>query len=457
MTEDAELLRRYVEEKSEEAFAELVQRHLGLVYACALRRVGGDPQLAEDVAQQVFTDVARRATVLARRPVLAGWLFTSARFAAAKAMRTARRRLDREQEAHLMQELSQGTMAQFDWEKARPVLDDAIGELNERDREAILLRFFEGRDFPTMGAKLNLSDNAARMRVERALEKLRTLLEHRGVTSTAAAIATVLSHQAVVAMPVGLATSVTSAALAGGAIATGAGAGGGASAVITFMSVTKLQIGIAGALAVAGATGFVIQAQGNEGLRREMANLQRQNQEIASLQVENKRLENTAAEVAGLRQDDVALARLRDEAAALQESLQKMAQMSAAKTPDRAATETNTPARRFSAKTSAVFSKLKPLQEAKDWSGMIGLLDGLIPQIEPTSYDMAMILDMKAKLYLAQEQYSKAIEPWEKALQLSDQFKYFDDQQSCNLVYFLAQLRYQSGGPTSEVPQGLWF
>ena len=274
MIEDAELLRRYAEGGSEEAFAELVQRHLGLVYGCALRRVAGDAQLAEDVAQQVFSDVARRATSLARRPVLAGWLFTSARFAAAKAMRAARRRLDREQEAHLMQELSQDTMGQFDWEKARPVLDDAIGELNERDRVAILLRFFEGRDFPTMGAKLNLSDNAARMRVERALEKLRTRLEHRGVTSTAAAIATVLTQHAAVAMPAGLATSVTSAALAGGALTAVAGAGG-VSAAITFMTVTKLQIGIAGALAIAGTTGFVVQTRSNDALCQEIAILHR--------------------------------------------------------------------------------------------------------------------------------------------------------------------------------------
>ena len=168
MIEDAELLRRYAEDKSEVAFAELVQRHLGLVYACALRRVGGNQQLAEDVAQQVFTDVARRATTLARRPVLAGWLFTSTRFAAAKAMRTARRRLEREQKAYIMQQLSQDVTARIDWEKARPVLDDAIGELSDVDREAVLLRYFEGRDFSSVGAKLNLTGNAARMRVERA-------------------------------------------------------------------------------------------------------------------------------------------------------------------------------------------------------------------------------------------------------------------------------------------------
>ena len=103
------------------------------------------------------------------------------------------------------------------------------------------------------------------------------------------------------------------------------------------------------------------------------------------------------------------------------------------------------------------WTTLKPLQDAKDWAGMIGLLDTLISQVEPTSYDMALILDMKAKLYIQQNQYSHAIEPWEKALQLSDQFKYFDGKRSSEIVHFLAQLRLQASGVTAEAPQALWF
>src|SRR4051812_43756747 len=106
MTEDAELLRRYAEEKSEAAFAELVQRQVNFVYACALRRVGGDAHLAEDVTQHVFTALARDAAVLAHREVLSGWLFTTARNASAQIVRTERRRQTRETEAQLMNELS---------------------------------------------------------------------------------------------------------------------------------------------------------------------------------------------------------------------------------------------------------------------------------------------------------------------------------------------------------------
>ena len=102
MTPDSELLRRYADTRSEEAFAELVRRHVNLVYSAALRQVNGDVHLAQDVAQTVFTDLARKAVSLLRRSTLTGWLYTSAHFAAAKAVRTEQRRHAREQEVHTM-------------------------------------------------------------------------------------------------------------------------------------------------------------------------------------------------------------------------------------------------------------------------------------------------------------------------------------------------------------------
>src|SRR4051812_30163799 len=240
MNDDADLLRRYAEEGSEDAFAELVRRHVNLVYSVALRQVNGDAHLAADATQVVFTDLARKAATLTGHHVLAGWLFTSARFAAAKLVRGEQRRHAREQEAQLMQELFRDDpTAQLEWERVRPVLNDVIGELGETDREAILLRFFEGRDFASVGAKLRLTDNAARMRVDRALDKLRGLLERRGVSSTTAALATVLGNQAVIAAPVGLAATITGASLAGGLAGATAG---GAVVAGTFMTITKLQV-----------------------------------------------------------------------------------------------------------------------------------------------------------------------------------------------------------------------
>lgn len=452
MTDDAELLRRYAEEKSEPAFAELVRRHLPLVYSCALRRVGGDSQLAEDVAQQVFAEVARRAMALASRPVLAGWLFTSTRFAASKAIRTRQRRLEREQEAYIMQEPGRNLNPAVDWDKTRPVLDDVIDELNERDRAAILLRFFEHRDFASIGARLNFTDNAARMRVERALEKLRTRLAHRGITSTAAAVATVLAEQTATALPAGLATNVTSAALGAGGIASGVAAGLGTPGAIALMSVGKLQIGIAGALIVASGTGLLLQTQHIQEMRAELAVLQRQSEEVASLQLENQRFKNIAAEIASLQQDEVTLARLRDEAAALKATL-RSAETNAAQS---AAATSARPRPAISATTTGALRNLKPLSEAKDWSGMMGLIDNLIPKLDPTSYDMAYVLDLKAKIYLLMDQYSKAIESWEKALQLSEQIGYFDVRESRSIARNVAKLRY-AAGLTTKLPPDQWF
>src|SRR3954469_12335584 len=136
MIEDAELLRRYAEERSEETFAELVRRRVDLVYSVALRHVGGDAHLAEDVTQRVFTDLARKAQELAGHAVLSGWLYRSAQFAASDVVRAERRRRSREWEAHTMNEtLSPDGPA--DWEKSRPLLDEVLGELDAEDRDAL--------------------------------------------------------------------------------------------------------------------------------------------------------------------------------------------------------------------------------------------------------------------------------------------------------------------------------
>ena len=222
MTPDSELLRRYAGTRFEEAFAELVRRHVNLVYTAALRQVNGDTHLAQDVAQTVFTDLAHKAASLSRRSTLTGWLYTSAHFAAAKIVRTENRRRDRE-EKFMREPIHESTPdpgcaggfaeARPDWEKLRPMLDAAMHELKEPDREAILLRYFENRAFAEIGGKLGLNENAARMRVERALEKLRTVFLQRGVAATAT-LASVISAHAVQIAPAGLAATLTSASLA---------------------------------------------------------------------------------------------------------------------------------------------------------------------------------------------------------------------------------------------------
>ncbi|MBI3851288.1 MAG: sigma-70 family RNA polymerase sigma factor [Verrucomicrobia bacterium] len=220
---DSELLRRYVRDRSEAAFAELVRRHLDLVYSSALRQINGDVHAAQDVAQAVFLDLARKAARLTRHSSLSGWLYTSTRYLTANARRAAQRRLVRELTAHTMNELQRADEAEPDWSALHPILDDAMHELNETDREAVLWRYFERRPFAEIGLQLGLKENAARMRVERALDKLRAALIKRGVNSTGAALATMLVNQAVASTPADLAQrvclAVTAAAEVGGVVA----------------------------------------------------------------------------------------------------------------------------------------------------------------------------------------------------------------------------------------------
>lgn len=239
MTDDVELLRQYARDGSEAAFAELVRRHLDLVYSAALRRVGGDAHLAQDVVQRVFIALARQAAALGEHPVLIGWLYTTSRFAAARVVRAEKRRQAREQEAHLMQDSTLEPSADPEWQQLRPVLDEAMDQLAARDREALLLRYFSGGSFAVVGTKLGVTEEAARKRVDRALGQLRARLSQRGISSPAMAVALLLERQAVSAAPSGLATAVSSAALS--APATGLTVAG----LVQLMSMSKLLLGAA--------------------------------------------------------------------------------------------------------------------------------------------------------------------------------------------------------------------
>jgi RNA polymerase sigma factor (sigma-70 family) len=290
MTPDSELLRRYARTNSEDAFAELVKRHVNLVYSAALRQVGGDAHLAQDVAQTVFADLARKAGALSDRQNLTGWLYTSTHFAAAKIARTENRRRDREEKfmRDSINDPETGRVtprAPEDWEQIRPSLDDAMHELNEADRDAILFRYFENQPFVQVGAKLGLNENAARMRVERALEKLRAIFTKRGIT-TAAALASAISANAVQLAPANLAAALT----AGSVAVTGTGT----FTLMKLMTMTNLKLGV-GALAIAGAaTVMVVQHQAQTRLLGESASLR---QQIAQLKTDNQGLSNRLATI----------------------------------------------------------------------------------------------------------------------------------------------------------------
>lgn len=247
MTDDAQLLRLFANDGNQAAFSHLVSRHLDLVYSAALRQVGGDDQLAQDVAQTVFIDLARKAKSLPRGVILTGWLHQATRFAAANAVRTERRRHAREQEALAMYDSTPAP--EPDWGLLRPVLDAAISELSSPDRDAVLLRFFERKELQAVGAALGISEDAAQKRVTRALEKLGAILTRRGVALSGTVLMGLLAAHAVHAAPAGLAVSVTSASLAGVA---GAAQTSFATALLQIMATTKTKLTAAAVILLLG-------------------------------------------------------------------------------------------------------------------------------------------------------------------------------------------------------------
>lgn len=247
MPEDSELLHRFAREGDQSAFAELVTRHLDRAYAVALRGVGGDAHLAEDVAQIVFTSLARKAAALETHPALSAWVHRTAHYLAIDLVRTEARRRAREEKATAMQNLHEESARDTAWDKLRPDLDAVMADLPERDRSALALRFFDDRAFAEIGQRLGVSEDAARMRVDRALEKMRTLLARRGITCTAAALGSVLTSPGLVAAPSGLAASITTAAVTASA---SAAASAGAGTLVAFMSSTKIVSAAAVTIAV---------------------------------------------------------------------------------------------------------------------------------------------------------------------------------------------------------------
>ncbi len=262
MPNDNELLRRYADARSEEAFAQFVEGNMSFVYQAALRRTNGDMHLAEDVVQLVFSSVARNAASVARHAVPAGWLYVTTRNCAANLMRAERRRKAREREAMNAPKFTHESESPPDWGRLRPELDAVIDKLERVDREAVLLRCLQGRPFAEVGRILRTSEDGARKRVERALERLRDLLARRGITSTAAALAAALEGQAGLAAPAGLAAHVTGLALASAG-----------PPVALLMSTTKVSLAAAIALAIAAGGTLLVQHRREVKLERDIARL----------------------------------------------------------------------------------------------------------------------------------------------------------------------------------------
>lgn len=318
--DDIGLLRQYATSGSEAAFEELVNRRIGFVYGAALRQVR-DCHLAEEVTQTVFIILARKARNLPAGTVLAGWLFNTTRFTALAQMRALARRRLHEKEIQMETE-TQAAPPDALWRQISPVLDEALSSLAEKERRAVLLRFFENKSMAEVGAALAIGEEAARKRVTRALDKLEKYFTRRGISSTTLLLMAALSAHSMPAAPAALAKTVTILAVAQGATA-------GTSTIALTKGALKLMFWsktqtAAVALVIAGLAAVpVIQ-------HRSQARLDNENQilrdQLQSLQGDNQNLSNLLAQsqAAARAEPSAELLRLRGEVGMLREKTNEL-------------------------------------------------------------------------------------------------------------------------------------
>ena len=244
---EAQLLRRYARDCDEAAFTELVSRHGNLVYSAALRQTGGNVDVAKEIVQKVFLQLAKKAASISEQVVLAGWLHRATVLAAAHIKRTEARRSRRKQRSMEIQEIGKAG-DRDDWHEIAPVLDQLLGKLKAGDRDALLLRFFEGRSLKEVGQIIGCGETGASQRISRALEKLRSLLARRGVTCSAKVLSSHLSTHAIQIIPAGILSALAAASTLQAA------SGVSAFGLLSFMTTTKLKSAVIGAIIVAGIT-----------------------------------------------------------------------------------------------------------------------------------------------------------------------------------------------------------
>jgi RNA polymerase sigma factor (sigma-70 family) len=205
--------------------------------------VTGSPDAAEEITQAVLIVLAEKAQRISEKTILQGWLYQTTRLTAASFLKSERRRLQREHQAYMQTELHTAESDEA-WKQLGPLLEDAMGALNDKERSAVVLRFFGGKTFAEVATEFDISENAAKKQVSRALEKLHGYFSKRGVSSTTAIIAGALSTNAVHAAPATFAKSAASAALAKGAASSGSSIAL-AKGVLKSMAWTKLRSAVA--------------------------------------------------------------------------------------------------------------------------------------------------------------------------------------------------------------------
>ena len=185
--------------RSERAFADLVGSLNRLVHSAALRRTG-HAQLAEEVSQNVFAILARKAPSLRNHPCLEAWAMETTRLEARTVLRSERRRQSKTAAFARETEARPSTPTEpmdshENWQDALPLLDDALESLPLKDRRLIIERFYREKKFGEIAAATGQTEGACKKRIKRALDKLSALLTARGATLSATAIASALGTE----------------------------------------------------------------------------------------------------------------------------------------------------------------------------------------------------------------------------------------------------------------------
>jgi RNA polymerase sigma factor (sigma-70 family) len=326
MSDDMALVREYARSDSEQAFATLVSRYVNLVYSVALRQVR-DPHLAEEITQGVFIILARKAKSLSPKTILSGWLCRTARNVSADTLKIQRRRQSREQESQMQSSFNEPEPGV--WNEIAPMLDEALGCLGEKEHDAVVLRFFDGKELKQVGAAMSIGEDAARMRVNRGVEQLREFFTKKGVTLSAATITGAVAANSVQAAPAGLAASITAAALSGTAITTAA-----VVAATKGIAMTSLQKTLITTVFAAAVGTGIYEARQAANARAELQTLQQQQAPLADQikQLQDERDEATNRFTASLANDQSAnaeLLKLRGEVARLRLESQQLAKLKA--------------------------------------------------------------------------------------------------------------------------------
>lgn len=374
--DDRQLLQEYIRSQSQEAFRQLVARHLPMVYSTA-RRIVHDGHLAEDVAQNVFATLVQKAAVLGASPIVGGWLYNTTRHLAMHAVRTEERRRQREQAAVAMQPLQTADETSRILEQ----LDPAMTQLDETERDALVLRFFEDRSLREVGQELAISEDAARMRVNRALEKLRTVFAIQGITVTSVLLAGVLAASTTTAVPAGLSAAILAAALAGGAAA----ATTATHTILMSMFSVKTFTAAVGAALLAGTGIYLVQQRQIERLKADNQDLMAQRQQLAAAQeTASRTAQGAKEELARLQKDNAELLRLRNEVGQLRQE-HDAAQQRANQHADAERSAANPG--RYVSKDQLIFAGYATPESALEsmtWALMKGSYDQFNASIDPT-------------------------------------------------------------------------